>query len=89
MESSNDKHDSHKQLSRINYLDMRKGDDLQKCYKEIEHLKLINKQLIERYDETVGIIKTAVGNLTTLGPTLPPEELNDMFAQLNEIVKKL
>lgn len=68
---------------------MGKGDDLQKCLKEIEQLKLLNKQLMERYDETVNIIRTAVGNLTTLGPTLTKDELDDMFAQLNEIVKKL
>lgn len=88
MESSSSKQDSRKPTG-INYLDLSKGDELQKCYKEIEHLKMVNKQLIERYDETVSIIKAAVSNLTTLGPTLTPEELNEVFTQLNEVAKKL
>lgn len=88
MEKSSSKSGSYKHSS-ISYLDMGKGDDLQKCLKEIEQLKLLNKQLMERYDETVNIIRTAVGNLTTLGPTLTKDELDDMFTQLNEIVKKL
>ena len=89
MESSPTKREGPRKTEEMGCPELGLMDEIQKCYKEIEHLKQVNQQLVERYEGTVSIVKTAVGNLATLGPSLTKEELNDLFAQLSDMVKKL